>query len=129
MRRCLRFPSLRVVVRAPSPALRDRATGPTGPTGLQGQAGRAGPTGPQPGGVAKAPTGAPVSNAKRDVWVTETALATALNVSYMADQLGNFGLVVGIALLLAGIGFIVLAASGALRRTATEPAVAPVAET
>jgi ABC-type transport system involved in multi-copper enzyme maturation permease subunit len=37
--------------------------------------------------------------------VTETALATALNTSYMADQLGNFGLVVGVALLLAGIGF------------------------
>ncbi len=30
----------------------------------------------------------------------------------MADQLGTFGLVVGIALLLAGIGFVVLAAAG-----------------
>ena len=59
--------------------------------------------------------GNPVSNPRREVWVTETALATALNVSYMADQLGNFGLVVGIALLLTGVGFIVIAASGALR--------------
>jgi hypothetical protein len=59
--------------------------------------------------------GQPVSNAARDLWVTETALSTALNTSYMADQLGNFGLVVGIALLLAGVGFIILAASGALR--------------
>jgi hypothetical protein len=65
----------------------------------------------------KSPSGQPVSNQKRDLWVTETALATALNVSYMADQLGNFGLVVGIALLLAGIGFIVLVAAGPL----TEP--------
>ena len=53
--------------------------------------------------------GQPVSNGARDLWVTETALATALNTSYMADQLGNFGIVVGIALILAGIGFAVLA--------------------
>jgi hypothetical protein len=61
--------------------------------------------------------GQPVSNAARDLWVTETALATALNTAYMADQLGNFGLVVGIALILAGVGFIILALGGALRRT------------
>ena len=59
--------------------------------------------------------GRPVDNAARNVWVTETALATALNVSYMADQLGNFGIVVGIALLLSGIGFVILAVGGALR--------------
>jgi hypothetical protein len=35
----------------------------------------------------------------------------------MADQLGNFGIVVGIALILAGVGFIILALGGALRRT------------
>jgi hypothetical protein len=64
----------------------------------------------------KSPNGQPVSNAARDLWVTETALATALNVSYMATQLSLFSLVVGIALLLAGIGFIVLAASGVLRK-------------
>jgi len=51
----------------------------------------------------------PVANGARNLWVTETALATALNVSYMADRLGLFGIVVGIALLLSGIGFIVLA--------------------
>jgi hypothetical protein len=53
--------------------------------------------------------GQPVSNAAREIWVTETALATALNTAYMADQLSNFGVVVGIALILAGIGFAVLA--------------------
>ena len=53
--------------------------------------------------------GQPVSNSARDVWVTETALTTALNVSYMASQLSLFSLVVGIALILAGIGFIILA--------------------
>jgi multisubunit Na+/H+ antiporter MnhC subunit len=41
--------------------------------------------------------------------VTETALTTALNASYMADKLGLFGIVVGVALLLTGIGFIILA--------------------
>jgi hypothetical protein len=51
----------------------------------------------------------PVANGARNIWVTETALATALNTSYMADRLGLFGIVVGIALLLSGIGFIVLA--------------------
>ena len=50
-----------------------------------------------------------VSNAARNTWVTETALATALNVSYMAEQIALFGLVVGIALLLSGIGFVILA--------------------
>ena len=61
-------------------------------------------------------TGQPVPNGSRNVWVTETALSTALNVSYMATQLSLFSLVVGIALLLAGVGFIVLAAGGALTR-------------
>ena len=36
--------------------------------------------------------------------MTETALTTALNVSYMAERLSVFGLVVGIALLLTGSG-------------------------
>jgi hypothetical protein len=52
--------------------------------------------------------GKPVANSARDTWVTETALSTALNVSYMADRLSLFSLVVGIALLLSGIGFAVL---------------------
>jgi hypothetical protein len=64
-------------------------------------------------------TNRPVDNAARNLWVTETALSTALNVSYMAEQLGLFGLVVGIALLLAGIGFAVLAIGGALRNPET----------
>ena len=42
----------------------------------------------------------------------------------MAEQLALFGIVVGVALLLAGIGFIVLALGGALRRR-EEDAAAP----
>lgn len=57
----------------------------------------------------------PVQNGARQVWVTETALTTALNASYMAAQLALFGIVVGVALLLSGFGFVVLAIGGALR--------------
>ena len=64
----------------------------------------------------KYPNGQPMSNSARDIWVTETALTTALNTSYMAEQLAIFGIVVGIALLLSGIGFGVLTLGGALKR-------------
>ncbi len=57
----------------------------------------------------------PVSNGARNIWVTETALTTALNTSYMASQLALFGIVTGFALLLSGIGFAILALGGALR--------------
>jgi hypothetical protein len=69
--------------------------------------------------------GNPVPNSARNTWVTETALSTALNVSYMAEQLALFGIVVGVALLLSGVGFIVLAVGGALRAAAGEPAPTP----
>jgi len=51
--------------------------------------------------------------------VTETALATALNMSYMAEQLSLFSIVIGVALLLAGLGFGILAIGGALRNPET----------
>lgn len=53
--------------------------------------------------------GNPVPNAARNTWVTATALSTALNMSYMAEQLALFGIVVGAALLLTGIGLLILA--------------------
>jgi hypothetical protein len=68
--------------------------------------------------------GQPVSNGARNIWVTETALTTALNTSYMAEQLGLFGIVVGVALLLSGIGFVILAVGGALRHRAFDKAQA-----
>jgi uncharacterized iron-regulated membrane protein len=60
-------------------------------------------------------TGEPAENGAREVWVTETALGTALNASYMAERLSIFGIVIGIALLLTGIGFAVLVAGGAVQ--------------
>ena len=61
----------------------------------------------------------PVENGARNLWVTETALTTALNTSYMAEQLSLFGLVVGVALLLSGFGFAILSIGGALRTPKT----------
>lgn len=63
----------------------------------------------------KGPSGQPLDNPVRSVWITETALSTALNTSYMAEQVATFGIVVGVALLLSGIGFLILAVGGALR--------------
>ena len=82
--------------------------------------------------AAKDQAGAPISNGARTIWVTETGLTTALNVSYMAEQLALFGVVVGIALLLTGTGLMILALAvlgGRLREspapaTRQQPAVA-----
>jgi hypothetical protein len=61
----------------------------------------------------------PVANGRRAIWTTSLALQTALNASYMAEQLSVFGIVVGVALLLAGFGFAILAIGGALRNRET----------
>src|SRR3954452_9156585 len=47
----------------------------------------------------------PVENGLRNLWVTETALTTALNTAYFAESVATFAIVMGIALLLAGLGF------------------------
>jgi hypothetical protein len=64
--------------------------------------------------------GNPVSNPARQSWVTAVAITTALNTSYMAEQLSIFGLVVGVALLLTGIGLVILAFAVFGREPATE---------
>src|SRR3954453_1387367 len=53
-------------------------------------------------------TGKPVENGARNLWVTSTALSTALNTSFFAENVATFAIVMGIALLLTGIGFLVL---------------------
>jgi len=74
--------------------------------------------------AAKDEQGNPISNGQRNLWVNETALSTALNVSYMAEQTALFGIVVGIALLITGIGLIVLAYAVFVRGGREEPAPA-----
>jgi hypothetical protein len=59
--------------------------------------------------AAKDESGQPISNGARNLWINETALATALNVSYMAEKISVFGIVVGVALILTGIGLVILA--------------------
>jgi hypothetical protein len=58
------------------------------------------------------PNGAPVGNPAREAWITETALSTALNTSYMAEQISLFGIGVGGALLLVGLLIVGLAIGG-----------------
>lgn len=65
--------------------------------------------------------GKPVANAAREIWVEETALSTALNTSYMAEQTATFGIVVGIALLLTGLGFAALTVGGGVFRKQSAP--------
>ena len=77
-------------------------------------------------------SGQPVDNPIRNLWVTETGLSTALNVSYMAERISLFGIVTGIAMLLAGIGLGILSlfVFGALkmprRREDSAPAAKPI---
>ena len=77
-----------------------------------------------PAAAAKDENGEPISNGQRNTWVTETALSTALNVSYMAEQTALFGIVVGVALLLTGVGLIVLAYAVFVRPREEAPAAA-----
>ena len=58
--------------------------------------------------------GTAIDNPERQVWVTETALGTALNTSYFAEQVSTFAIAMGIAMVLIGIGLLVLTL-GALR--------------
>ena len=62
---------------------------------------------PEAAAIDKA-TGKPVPNAARNIWVTETALSTALSTSFFAESVAKFAIVMGFALLLTGIGFLVL---------------------
>jgi hypothetical protein len=62
-----------------------------------------------PEAAAKDVNGQPISNSARNIWVTETALATALDMGFMSEMLSIFSVVVGIALLLTGIGLVILA--------------------
>jgi hypothetical protein len=65
-------------------------------------------------------TGAPVTNEARNIWITSTALTTALNTAYFAESMATFAIVMGIALLLTGIGFLVLTLRVLRRPEATQ---------
>src|SRR3954454_11265155 len=66
------------------------------------------PTGDEAAAAKDPKTGQPVENGARNVWISSTAFQTALNTAYFAESVATFVLVVGIALVLVGIGFLVL---------------------
>ena len=74
--------------------------------------------------AAKDANGQPVSNGARSIWVTETALATALDMGFMSEMLAIFSIIVGFALLLTGIGLVILARA-VFGRAGAEMNVAP----
>ncbi len=61
-----------------------------------------------PEAAAQDENGEPISNSARNIWVTETALATALDMGFMSEMLSIFSIIVGVALLLTGIGLVIL---------------------
>jgi putative Mn2+ efflux pump MntP len=64
-------------------------------------------------------SGRAIDNPEREIWITSTALSTALNTSYFAESVATFTIVVGVALLLIGIGLLVLT-RGLVSRDAAE---------
>ena len=68
--------------------------------------------------------GGPAANPARNIWVTSTALSTALNTAYFAESVATFAIVMGFALLLVGGGFLVLTLRLLAPRTATKKAPA-----
>jgi hypothetical protein len=75
--------------------------------------------------AAKDESGQPISNSARNIWVTETALATALDMGFMSEMLSIFSIIVGVALLLTGIGLVILARAVFGRRVPAAQAASP----
>jgi hypothetical protein len=70
-----------------------------------------------PAAAATDEEGRPVPNPARDTWITATAFTTALSTAFLAERIAIFAMVMGLALLLTGVGFLVLTV-GALRTPA-----------
>jgi hypothetical protein len=83
------------------------------------------PTSDEKAAAIDAKSGQPVANPARDIWISSTAFQSALNMAYFAENVALFVLVMGIALLLAGIGFLIVV----LRLLKPEPSTAPTVRT
>jgi hypothetical protein len=70
-------------------------------------------------------TGEPVENPARNIWISSTAFQTALNTAYFAESVSTFVIAMGGALLLVGIGFLVLTIKVLKPETSRERGVAP----
>jgi hypothetical protein len=69
-------------------------------------------------------SGKAIDNPERQIWITSTALSTALNTSFFAESVATFSIAVGIALILIGIGLFLLA-RGVVGRPVSDSAAAP----
>jgi hypothetical protein len=67
-------------------------------------------------------TGEPVENPARNIWISSTAFQSALNTAHFAENVATFVIAMGGALLLVGIGFLILTLR-LLKRE--EPAASP----
>jgi hypothetical protein len=90
------------------------------------------PTGDEAAAARDKQTGEPVGNPARDIWVSSTAFQTALNTAYLAESVATFVIAIGGAMLLIGIGFLVLTLrvlkpAADVERATAPGAVAPVA--
>jgi hypothetical protein len=66
-----------------------------------------------PAQAAKDPaSGQPVTNGARDLWVTQRALATGLELAFVGEQISLFSIATGIVFLVIGIGLIVMLTVG-----------------
>ncbi|HEX8122589.1 MAG TPA: hypothetical protein VF549_15120 [Solirubrobacteraceae bacterium] len=52
--------------------------------------------------------GTAINNPQRDLWLNQISLSTALNTAYFAESVSLFAMVMGAAVLLSGIGFLIL---------------------
>jgi hypothetical protein len=53
-------------------------------------------------------SGEAINNPLRQLWLDQISLSTALNTAYFAESVSLFSIVMGVALLLSGIGFLIL---------------------
>jgi hypothetical protein len=62
--------------------------------------------------AAKGPNGRPVPNPARELWVSERALATGLELAYVGEQVSLFSIATGILFVILGIGLLVMLTIG-----------------
>ena len=83
------------------------------------------PTGDEAAAAKDPKTGQPVENPARNIWISSTAFQSALNTAYFAENVATFVIAVGGALLLVGIGFLILTLR-LLKREQTAGSPAPI---
>jgi len=83
------------------------------------------PTSDEKSAAIDAESGQPIENPARNIWISSTAFQTALNTAYFAESVATFVIAMGAAMLLVGIGFLVLT----IRLLKPEPATARAVRT